>query len=226
MKHPTASKALSLQNCFGATALHLTCAQSSVASAISKAVLLGSEGAASVQDKLGRTALHVCAQNINSTEELVRYLIHLYPGSLKVKMLSGSVPLQLAVKTKANVSVVKALYSAGVSFSNLSNKNGNTLLHDAVAHQSSLDVVRFLVDENSEAISAKNSFGNIPLHCAVLGQARSEIIEFLLKVCVCGKYFDRFQVFFLLRLYRTCYLTVFAEYIRAGPMELVCRIES
>jgi len=183
MNHPSAKKALPIQNCFGATALHLTCAQSSVASSIEKVVLLGSEEAASIQDKLGRTALHVCAQNIHSTEELVSFLVRLHPESLKMKTQSGSVPLQLAVKTKANVSVVKALHSFDVSFINISSKNGNTLLHDAVAHQASIEVIQFLMEENPKAISTQNTFGNIPLHCAILGQARSEIIECLLKVC-------------------------------------------
>lgn len=182
MSHPTAMKALPLQNCFGATALHLTCAQPSVASSIERAVLLGSKEAASVQDKLGRTALHVSAQNIHSTEELISFLVRLHPESLQMKMQSGSVPLQLAVKTKANLSVVIALHSSNSSFINITNKSGNTLLHDAVAHQASLDVVQYLMDENPKAISAKNNFGNIPLHCAVLGQARSEVIEYLLKV--------------------------------------------
>ena len=183
MKHPTALKALPLQNCFGATALHLTCAQSSVASSIERVVLLGSEEAATVQDKLGRTALHVCAQNIHSNEELINFIVHLFPGALKMKMHSGSVPLHLAVKTKANLSVVTTLHAFDPSFISLPNKSGNTLLHEAVAHQASLDVVQFLVTENPKAISTKNTFGNIPLHCAVLGQARDEIIEYLLKVC-------------------------------------------
>ena len=182
MRHSTATNALPLPNCFGATALHLTCAQSSVSSSIERAVLLGSEEAASVQDKLGRTALHVSAQNIHSNENLIQFLVHLHPGSLNMKMQSGSVPLQLAVKTKANISVVKALHAFEPSFVSITNKSENTLLHEAVAHQASLDIIKFLIDENPKAISVKNIFGNIPLHCAILGQARNEIIECLLKV--------------------------------------------
>ena len=101
-----------MTNMFGATALHLACAQQSVAQSIANVVALGTTESASTEDRLKRTPLHIASQNSHATSQLIKILCELNPEATSVRTQRGQLPLHLAAKSKAKEAVMKALIRA------------------------------------------------------------------------------------------------------------------
>jgi len=181
MKHPYALRAASMQNAFGATALHLAVAQQSAGSFVNTALSVGTSEAAVVQDKLKRTALHVAAQNIHATRELIQGLVELNSIACTKKTLRGHLPLHIAAQSQAKEPVIEALISAFPAGTEMKNKSNNTPLHDAAKYHASSGVVELLLVQYPEAVYIQNQYGNLPLHCATAYQAPSLIVGLLLQ---------------------------------------------
>jgi len=181
MKNPMAHQAAAMTNMFGATALHLACAQQSVAQSIANVVALGTTEAAGTEDRFKRTPLHVASQNTHATGQLIKILCELYPEATSVRTNRGALPLHLAAQSKAKEAVVKALIRAYPNATEARNKSSNTPLHNAAKYRASPAVVKLLLDTYPDAVYIQNQYGNLPLHFATAYQAPPEVVQLLLN---------------------------------------------
>lgn len=181
MKNPMAHQAAAMSNMFGATALHLACAQQSVAQSIANVMALGTTDAAAAEDRLKRTPLHVASQNSHATAQLIKILCELNPEAASVRTQRGHLPLHLAAQSKAKEVVMKALIRAYPKATEARNKSSNTPLHDAAKYRASPGVVKLLLDTYPDAVYIQNQYGNLPLHCATAYQAPPEVVQLLLQ---------------------------------------------
>ena len=62
---------------------------------------------------------------------------------------------------------------------NISDKDGNTLLHMAIRFQGNIDLIEELLKRRPEAISQKNNAGDLPFHRACLFNASIEVLTLL-----------------------------------------------
>ena len=181
MKIPHGVQAATKTNDFGATPLHVACAQPGVAESVSQVASLGTAAAAAIQDRHKRTPLHVAAQNSYATGDLIKVLTNLYPEASMEMTQRGHVPLHLAAQSQASESVIKALIKANTKAAEARNKSNNTPLHDAAKYRASAGVVRILLETYPDAVYIQNQYGNLPLHCATAYQAPSEVVTLLLE---------------------------------------------
>lgn len=181
MKNPLGARAAIMKNEFGATPLHVACAQPSVAVSVTQVASLGTATSAAALDRHRRTPLHVAAQNSHATGDLIKVLSHLFPEALREETQRGHLPLHLAAQSQVKESVVEALIAAYPEAAEVKSKSLNTPLHDASKYKASAGVVRLLLSAYPDAVYMQNHYGNLPLHCATAYQAPAEVVRILLE---------------------------------------------
>jgi ankyrin repeat protein len=181
MKNPLGARAAIMKNEFGATPLHVACAQPAVADSVTQVASLGTATSAAALDRHRRTPLHVAAQNSHATGDLIRVLSNLFPEALREQTQRGHLPLHLAAQSQVKESVIEALIAAYPEAATVKNKSLNTPLHDASKYRASPGVVNLLLDAYPDAVYLQNQYGNLPLHCATAYQAPPEVVKILLQ---------------------------------------------
>jgi len=180
MESPLAQSASALTTEFGATALHLACASSSVSDSLANVELLATRQACSVKDSNNRTPLMVAVQNPKASGEVIKALCNTYSEAAAMSLSRGHLPLHLAVQGKRiKSSVVRALVKAYPESVNLVTRSGNTALHEACAANAQASVLEFLIDRNRDALLLQNKHGETPLDLAIASGATQETISLL-----------------------------------------------
>ncbi len=113
--------------------------------------------------------------------EVAKYLIDLYPESIKVNNCSGSLPLEFA-SYYGNLEHIKHMIELYPESILPKNCNGCLPLHSACHDSSSLEVVHCLVQQYRPALEAKCSDGGLPLQCAVQRYYQSlDVLKYLVE---------------------------------------------
>lgn len=138
----------------------------------------------------GSIALHVACYNSNclKSEQIINYLINLFPESVKHRNKYGLIPLHKAVTvtTVSQLDVVKSLIDRDLTTLSMKTNDGHTPLHLAISVPKvpCLELIDYLIMLNTKLLLIPDLFGHLPLHKAV---SRSKvdplIVEHLVENC-------------------------------------------
>ena len=182
LNSPFAKQAFGMLDAEKATPFHLACASDSVADSTEVVEMLGTKDGGVLQDSMGRTPLHVAAENPRSTKAVIKVLADINPKAAKVETEKNLMPLHSAIRSQADESVVKSLFKMYPKAAKSIFDGNNTVLHEACQYKLSASSVRAMLKEFPELAQEQNKYGNLPLHVATAYQAPAEIVEMLLSV--------------------------------------------
>jgi ankyrin repeat protein len=183
MNHSSGTKALTMTNAYGATPMHISVAHTQIS--FDAIELLATPDSVVAQDSLGRNALHIAAQNVHISAQVIKFLVETNPLACNKESDGGYLPMHLAVHSKAAIEVVQELYESYPSSLERDIILGDLPLHRAATNNAPINVIKFLLKEFIGAIYKQNQLGNLPLHCAVSSGASQEVIKELVQVSYC-----------------------------------------
>jgi ankyrin repeat protein len=112
--------------------------------------------------------------------DLIKKLIQLAPGSVKVENHDGDLPLHGACHHKASPEVVRLLLEAYPEAAEIKDNFGWMPLHIACLFKASPDVIQLLLEANPRAAEVQNNYGQLPLYIACDNLASADIVRMLL----------------------------------------------
>lgn len=136
---------------------------------------------AGYKDNYRYTPLHylVCAC---PSSGLIGKLIQLAPESVKVKNISGCLPLHLCCGYGASTDVIKMILEAYPEAAQMQDNNGRLPLHIACKTEASLDVLRMLLEAYPKASEVQDKDGELVLHLVCRNNSPSpDAIRMLLE---------------------------------------------
>jgi ankyrin repeat protein len=138
------------------------------------------------QNSNGRLPLHD-AVYIQSSEEIVKYLVDGWEQAVQVKDEKGWLPLHLAADNMAQLTVLQCLVRKWERALQES-VNGWLPLHLAVRNEAPVQTIQYLLDTYESALQQKTSDGWLPLHLAARYEVPVEVVKLLVH-----KYPDALQ---------------------------------
>ena len=84
LSSPFAKQAFGMLDGENATPFHLACASDSVGESTEVVEMLGTKDGGVLQDRLGRTPLHIAAENPRSTKAIIKVLADINPKAAKI----------------------------------------------------------------------------------------------------------------------------------------------
>jgi ankyrin repeat protein len=130
MKSTFAQKAAIMTDPNNATPLHLVCASVNVGDMIELVELLGTKEAAVQTDGKERTPMHMAAENTKATKQLIKTLGEINIKAAKMETTKGRMPLHVALRKKADESVIKAFLRINPKAVKVVFDGNNTLFHE------------------------------------------------------------------------------------------------
>ena len=182
LSSPFAKQAFGMLDGENATPFHLACASDSVGESTEVVEMLGTKDGGVLQDRLGRTPLHIAAENPRSTKAIIKVLADINPKAAKIETTDNLMPLHVAVRKQADESVVKSLIKMYPKAALVIFEGDNTVLHEACQYKLSSSSIKAMLKEFPELARQQNKYGNLPLHVATAYQVDAEIVEMLLAV--------------------------------------------
>lgn len=181
MESPLAVQASDLTTQFGATALHLACANSYVSESVANVETLATLHACNVVDSNSRTPLMVAVQNPKASSKVTKALLKACPQAASAVTEKGAhTALHLALQgSKVREGVVKALLKAFPDGAHTETIRGNMPLHEACKYGAPLEVIEILISYCTRALRHKNKRGKTPLDQARAAKAGDEVIAVL-----------------------------------------------
>ena len=133
--------------------LHLACFLGSRLDVV-KLLLESYPGAASTTRNKGKLPLHICCESPRASIEVVRELVQAYPEGIQARSdTSSSIPLHVACRSRAPVSVIEFLIKEYPKSLSIEDSEGNTALEIAMKDGSSRRTVALL----QNALAGKDS---------------------------------------------------------------------
>jgi len=181
MESPLAIQASHLATNFGATALHLCCANSNVSESVANVEALATIYSCSAIDSKNRTALMVAVQNSKASSKVTKALLKVDPDCANVATVKGQhLALHLALQgSKIRGGAIKALLKAYPEGVRALTTRGNTPLHEACKYGAPISVIEILISHYPSALRHANEKGQLPIDRAQSAKASDEVMAVL-----------------------------------------------
>jgi ankyrin repeat protein len=135
MEHKYATKASITGDPHLATPLHNICAASNVDELEDYIPVIGTEKAAIALDADGNTPLLMAVKNPNITKGAINALGKLNPEAGKIENLKGRTPFHVAIRSKADESIVKAAIKVYPKAVKVIFKGNNNIFHEMCQYE-------------------------------------------------------------------------------------------
>lgn len=138
------------------------------------------------RDANGNLPIHLaCSHHAGrlwiSISELTMTLIDAYAAGLREFDCGGSLPIQLAVRSRGPDELIRYLLKLFPESGFIKDRLGNTLVHLAIQFDASINLLNDLISDNPDAIGTKNKLGMLPLHKACQVNSSLEVFQILLR---------------------------------------------
>lgn len=138
------------------------------------------------KDASGNLPIHLsCSHHAGrlwiSISELTITLVDAYANGLREFDANGSLPIQLAVRSRGPDELVRYLLKLFPESGFIMDRLGNTLVHLAIQFDASIDLLNALLADNPDAVTVRNKMGMLPLHKACQVNSSLEVFQILLR---------------------------------------------
>ena len=174
--HPNSDGNTTSNMCRGTTPLHIAAEMGNVQ--LSELVASHRECDINLQDKEGKTPLHIATESISEFSVLLIQTLNHKQFNPNIQDCKGNTPLHLAIMHNNSSAIDLILRNEQIN-PNILNNERNTAVHIALL-KNSTGVAEVLINHSLCDINIQDMNGNSPLHLAII-QNNSSAIDFLLR---------------------------------------------